>query len=235
MAALAAAAPAPASAAPQTGWFYLDGGWRRYDDHIIAQIEQAIRDGTGEVRFTVGSNGYIINLEQMTQTNVNSGFSRAINCRWCPADSDFEVEWFWQDDDGSWKQFNDAHSAVMNELLHKDMSSADITLPNGAVYELNIEELTQTNKATGYSRRIHQQVRLTEDAAAAQPQDPDHQCPICYESRNLTAMILPCRHVLCMGCARRVQGTSNKCPMCRGPIQFIYNLAQGFTPRFTDK
>jgi hypothetical protein len=188
-----------------------------------------------KVRSTFGASVYEIDLVQMTQTNVNTGFSRAIRCTEIAAGSDFECSWQWLDDQQDWQVFAPAHASEIAAAFSQGSTSVDITFPNGSVYEIDFESMRQTNKASGFSRPMRQEITLSDAAIAAQPEDPDHMCPVCYESRNLTAMLLPCRHVLCTRCAKRVQGMSNKCPMCRAEIQYIFNLGTSFTPVFSDK
>ena len=213
------AALASNSSSISTKWaWYDDDQWREYDDHMVREIENCIRDGTMEVRMTFGANEYVIDLDTMTQTNVFSQFKRMIKCSEIAPGSDFECSWQWLDQN-DWQVFTPAYMSQINTAFLQKETSVDVTYSNGFVYEVNFERMVQTNKTSGFTRRIRQHITLSDAAMANQPEDPDHQCPICMESTNLDAMILPCCHVVCRRCAKRLE-MSGKC-WCRGPIRYV--------------
>ena len=44
-------------------------------------------------------------------------------------------------------------------------------------------------------------------------------CCVCLRKER-DAVLLPCRHeIMCEGCARHVEGSSRRCPLCRGAIE----------------
>ena len=143
---------------PKTKWYFWGPSWTKYDKYIDALIEESIRVGSWEVRFMDS----VINLQQMTETNVDSGDVRPIKCRWCPPDCEFEVRWFFQDDDGRWIGFNDAHTTILNDLMQKDLARADITMAR-VEYELDVTYMKMIHKATGRSWRMKQQVSIKEE------------------------------------------------------------------------
>ncbi|NXI65521.1 TOPRS ligase, partial [Anseranas semipalmata] len=46
-------------------------------------------------------------------------------------------------------------------------------------------------------------------------------CPICHDTRDGLALILPCLHEFCFGCAMRWARQKPVCPLCTGPIRSI--------------
>jgi len=59
------------------------------------------------------------------------------------------------------------------------------------------------------------------DDGSAAVSDPDYRCPICLDLQHQPMSLEPCGHTFCDPCLRRLadQGHSNKCPVCRSPIQ----------------
>ena len=54
--------------------------------------------------------------------------------------------------------------------------------------------------------------------------DGDSLCVICLSDPRDTA-VLPCRHMcLCSECAQSLRTQSNKCPICRGPVQSLLHI-----------
>lgn len=54
--------------------------------------------------------------------------------------------------------------------------------------------------------------------------DGDSLCVICLSDERTTA-VLPCRHMcLCADCAQSLRTQSNKCPICRGPVQSLLHI-----------
>ena len=141
----------------------------------------------------------------------------------------------WLDDQREWQTYPEPYASEINSAFLQGETSVDIDIHfTGTIYHIDFEIMQQKNIGTDRSRQIKQQITLTDAAVAGQPEDPDHLCPICFESRNLVAMILPCRHVVCMGCARKLQSTSGKC-WCRGQIKYVHVLSGEFRPIFADR
>lgn len=230
MAALSSGTP---SISTKWAW-YDDTEWKEYDDHTVRAIEACIRDGSMQVRVTFGSHAYIIDVDTMMQTNVTSQFRRMIKCLEIASGSDFECSWMWLDDQREWQVYPEPYASEINSAFLEGETSVDITFPVRGVYDIDFELLVQRSRRSAFTRRIQQRIALTDAAVAGQPEDPDHLCPICFESRNLVAMILPCRHVVCMGCARKLQATSGKC-WCRGQIKYVHVLSGEFRPIFADR
>eukprot|EP00299_Pterocystis_sp_00344_P014922 c7426_g1_i1.p1 GENE.c7426_g1_i1~~c7426_g1_i1.p1 ORF type:complete len:365 (-),score=67.18 c7426_g1_i1:46-990(-) len=49
-------------------------------------------------------------------------------------------------------------------------------------------------------------------------------CPICLSSTAQSAVIIPCGHTSCIGCATSIQSATGQCPICRVRIQAINPL-----------
>ncbi|XAR54627.1 hypothetical protein NMG60_11029850 [Bertholletia excelsa] len=62
------------------------------------------------------------------------------------------------------------------------------------------------------------------DAESFKDDDPGKECVICMTEPKDTA-VLPCRHMcMCMSCAKELRLQSNKCPMCRQPIEALIEI-----------
>lgn len=159
-----AATPAAVSTPPvSTKWaWYDDNEWKEYDEHTVKQIESCIRDGSMQVRVTFGSNAYAIDIGTMMQTNANTQFRRMIKCSEIDSGSDFECSWQWLDDQREWQEYPPAYALKINTAFLQGSTSVDITFSNGAIYEIDFELLVQRNRASAYTRRIQQQISLTD-------------------------------------------------------------------------
>jgi hypothetical protein len=62
------------------------------------------------------------------------------------------------------------------------------------------------------------------DASGGDDADSGAECVICMtERKDIT--VLPCRHMcMCANCARALRLQSNKCPICRQPIQSLLQI-----------
>ncbi|KAK6913880.1 hypothetical protein RJ641_021201 [Dillenia turbinata] len=61
-------------------------------------------------------------------------------------------------------------------------------------------------------------------AADFDDSDPGKECVICMTEPKDTA-VLPCRHMcMCSECAKELRIQSNKCPICRQPIEELIEI-----------
>ncbi len=76
-------------------------------------------------------------------------------------------------------------------------------------------------------RTRQQNLRAQEQAqAAAQEQEDEHTCPVCYEKMvgkaRAPTMFFPCGHTFCSSCVRHHMKVNKKvCPICRAPIKTV--------------
>ncbi|CAN1129472.1 Probable E3 ubiquitin-protein ligase LUL4 [Linum perenne] len=62
------------------------------------------------------------------------------------------------------------------------------------------------------------------DAEDFDDSEPGKECVICMTEPKDTA-VLPCRHMcMCSECAKELRGQSNKCPICRQPIEELIEI-----------
>ncbi|CAL0299600.1 unnamed protein product [Lupinus luteus] len=61
--------------------------------------------------------------------------------------------------------------------------------------------------------------------------DPGKECVICLsEPRDTT--VLPCRHMcMCSGCAKVLRFQTNRCPICRQPVERLLEIKMGSEPQ----
>ncbi|KAF9681617.1 hypothetical protein SADUNF_Sadunf05G0020500 [Salix dunnii] len=76
---------------------------------------------------------------------------------------------------------------------------------------------------------IHYELReifgiANSDGAGVDETDSGKECIICMTEPKDTA-VLPCRHMcLCSGCAKELRSRSDRCPICRQPIQELMEI-----------
>jgi hypothetical protein len=187
-----------------------DHQWVDYDTRFSDMIDKAIRDGTMVVTFSFGSSNYEINLFTMVQKNLSTGFGRRIRCS---VIVDVPIQWQW-DNGGTWNDYDDSTNLQINQ-----QSPNNVTVNiNGQEYEINPENMVQTNNSTGVFRNIRQQINISSVSDPVADLKPvDMEC-ICY-ARNKDTVLIPCGHMLCRTCAARVIGRGQPCPFCRRPIE----------------
>jgi hypothetical protein len=76
----------------------------------------------------------------------------------------------------------------------------------------------------GISSNAGEEKNNATGAAEEYEDDGDSLCVICLSDPRDTA-VLPCRHMcLCSECAQSLRTQSNKCPICRGPVQSLLHI-----------
>ena len=93
-----------------------------------------------------------------------------------------------------------------------------------------IKALKQKVSVDGHAYELHdiygisQSAGETKEGADGTGDDDDALCVICMTEDRNTA-VLPCRHMcLCVDCAQALRLQSNKCPICRGPVQSLLHI-----------
>jgi hypothetical protein len=191
------------------------GVWIDFTDATNSFINKELNDGTRVIvyRFSPASKEYEYSLDvtTMKQINTDTNKERKVRCV-----SGIPSTWTY---DGKALSVDD--NVILNDALAAGEQSA---------MNLSISKDLDINAMMAYGILV-QKLVLPDP-----PEDPNHMCPVCYQSKNLTSMLLPCRHVLCRACARRISNINNICPLCRGIIQSVYILdKQQPVPIFTDK
>ncbi|OPJ89151.1 hypothetical protein AV530_014011 [Patagioenas fasciata monilis] len=51
--------------------------------------------------------------------------------------------------------------------------------------------------------------------------EPQWSCPICQDTRNDIASVMPCRHQFCLGCILHWTEMKPNCPLCKRPIDNV--------------
>ena len=212
----------PASAPQTSVWQWHDGSWNNYDDDTAQKLDACVLNGTLVAGFSVNGQPYEIDLNEMVQTNLSTNFHRSVRY----FSGSLNGKWQW-DDYGEWKDYDDSVSAAIQQAL---INGTDYRFTHGNYeYAVDPNTMAQTNTTTNYARRIRQ-VIIPPATAAAAPSEPiepvDPTCDICYERKKDTAFI-PCGHLACRVCAARLVATSNRCHMCRKPIERRLHIVLG--------
>lgn len=205
-----------ASLSAQNVWqWWNDHTWVDYDQRISTMIDQKIQDGTMVVTFSFGSNNYEINLFTLQQKNLATDFSRQLRCS-VIATANIKWQW-WNGQD--WADYD---ATTIAEINSNSPGTTDVTI-NGQQYQINPEDMSQTNLTT--SNRIDIRQQIVVPVAAAPPDLPavDMTCGICYE-RNKDTVFVPCGHMFCRTCAARLSGRDAPCPFCRARIQRVIHV-----------
>ena len=188
MAALAVAVPVAAGDNGATpfragGWECADdaGGWIPYDAASSAAIDQAEGQGAGSTAtIRIGASTYAADPWALTQTNVATGFRRAIRRNPNAAASapplsgaavvsstppsvaglptySYARTWSYAFD-GTWHAFDGGAQALLEQAFCAKPvpPRGTVQVPAaGTTYVVDLDHWTQTNAATGTTRRVH--------------------------------------------------------------------------------
>ncbi|XP_032072088.1 probable E3 ubiquitin-protein ligase DTX2 isoform X2 [Thamnophis elegans] len=191
------AGPPPSLTDPGVAvWEWQDefGRWRPYRSNVCSYIEQSFQVLMVKGRRSLGNwpaNGsiplgqadstlapYIIDLPSLTQFRQDTGTMRAVHRHVFQLDSapGQGVVWEWQNDEGSWFPYEMNICVYLEQAF--SLSSPQVDLgPFGYNYGIDFVSQTQTNKTTGYQRRIRRNVDSPYPLAAAT--GPTHSGPTC--------------------------------------------------------
>ncbi|XP_070586563.1 LOW QUALITY PROTEIN: probable E3 ubiquitin-protein ligase DTX2 [Erythrolamprus reginae] len=191
------AGPPPSLTDPGVAvWEWQDefGRWRPYRSSVCSYIEQSFQVLMVKGRRSLGTwpvNGsiplgqadstlapYIIDLPSLTQFRQDTGTMRAVHRHVFQLDSapGQGVVWEWQNDEGSWLPYEMSVCVYLEQAF--SLSSPQVDLGTfGYNYGIDFVSQTQTNKTTGYQRRIRRCVDSPYPIAAAT--GPAHSGPTC--------------------------------------------------------
>ncbi|XP_062815412.1 probable E3 ubiquitin-protein ligase DTX2 isoform X2 [Anolis carolinensis] len=167
--------PLPDPGAAVWEWQDECGHWRPYCSGVCGYIEQSFQALSAKGRRSLGTwplqgsiplgqadpalAPYVIDLPSLTQFRQDTGTMRLVRRHVFPLDSAAGqgVVWEWQNDEGGWFPYE------MNVCVHLEQAfafkSPQVDLgPFGYNYGIDFASLTQTNKVTGYQRRIRRRL-----------------------------------------------------------------------------
>ncbi|KAG8122794.1 hypothetical protein E2320_018234 [Naja naja] len=191
------AGPPPSLSDPGVAvWEWQDefGRWRPYRSSVCSYIEQSFQVLMVKGRRSLGTwpvNGsiplgqadsnlapYIIDLPSLTQFRQDTGTMRAVHRHVFQLDSapGQGVVWEWQSDEGSWFPYEMNVCVYLEQAFSLSNPQVDLG-PFGYNYGIDFVSQTQTNKTTGYQRRIRRCVDSPYPVAAAT--GPVHSGPTC--------------------------------------------------------
>uniref|UniRef100_A0A8C5RW92 E3 ubiquitin-protein ligase n=1 Tax=Laticauda laticaudata TaxID=8630 RepID=A0A8C5RW92_LATLA len=181
------AGPPPSLSDPGVAvWEWQDefGRWRPYRSSVCSYIEQTFQVLMVKGRRSLGTwpvNGsiplgqadstlapYIIDLPSLTQFRQDTGTMRAVHRHVFQLDSapGQGVVWEWQNDEGSWFPYEMNVCVYLEQAFSLSNPQVDLG-PFGYNYGIDFVSQTQTNKTTGYQRRIRRCVDSPYPVAAA--------------------------------------------------------------------
>ncbi|KAM3852139.1 putative E3 ubiquitin-protein ligase DTX2 isoform 2-T4 [Vipera latastei] len=191
------AGPPPSLSDPGVAvWEWQDefGRWRPYRSSVCSYIEQSFQVLMVKGRRSLGTwpvNGsislgqadstltpYIIDIASLTQFRQDTGTMRAVRRHVFQLDSapGQGVTWEWQNDEGSWFPYEMNICVYLEQAFSLNSPQVDLG-PFGYNYGIDFVSLTQTNKTTGYQRRIRRFVDSPYPVATAT--GPVHIGPTC--------------------------------------------------------
>ena len=145
-----------------------DGGlaWKPFDGAIAIQLERKLTaKETRPFSLEVNGRSYLFDVAEMRQTNVETGFIRAIrrqnNEPGAGLPTSPQAVWEWEDGDrgsNEWKEV-DAGTANLLEAAYSRNGGAFVTqVGSYGQYEFDVRARTQKNVKTGFARRIQRRV-----------------------------------------------------------------------------
>ncbi|KAI4367859.1 hypothetical protein MLD38_016482 [Melastoma candidum] len=118
------------------------------------------------------------------------------------------------------------------EELAKPTSNEEITQAvlerdNNGHFQVRVVKQILWNEGVRYELREIYGISSSSgnaEEAGFEDNDPGKECVICMTEPKDTA-VLPCRHMcMCSECAKELKLQSNKCPICRQPIQELIEI-----------
>ncbi|XP_044312068.1 probable E3 ubiquitin-protein ligase DTX2 isoform X2 [Varanus komodoensis] len=177
-------------------WEWQDelGRWRPYRSGVCSYIEQSFQALLVKGRRSLGAwpaNGsiplgqadstlapYVIDIQSLTQFRQDTGTMRAVRRHVFQLDSAAGqgIVWEWQNDEGGWFPYEMSVCNYLEQAFSFGSPQVDLG-PFGYNYGIDFVSQTQTNKTTGYQRRIRRRVDSPYPVATAP--GPPHTGPTC--------------------------------------------------------
>jgi hypothetical protein len=97
---------------------------------------------------------------------------------------------------------------------------------NGNSYELQEIYGIESNNNNNNNNSLEQQHNMEQFQMQQQQEEDDEiMCVVCLSEPKDTT-VLPCRHMcMCSECARALRFQSNKCPICRNPVESLLEIS----------
>lgn len=113
--------------------------------------------------------------------------------------------------------------SVPNTLRHMQITQAVLEKKSGDNFHVRV--IRQILWVAGVRYELREIYGIGSSAAEGfDDSDPGKECVICMTEPKDTA-VLPCRHMcMCSECAKELRLQSNKCPICRQPIEQLIGI-----------
>uniref|UniRef100_A0A8D0GGZ9 E3 ubiquitin-protein ligase n=1 Tax=Sphenodon punctatus TaxID=8508 RepID=A0A8D0GGZ9_SPHPU len=158
-------------------WEWQDefGRWRPYRGSVCGYIEQTFQSLPLKGKLSTGAwpaNGsiplgqadatlapYVIDIPSLMQFRQDTGTMRAVRRHVFPQDSAAGqgIVYEWQNDDGGWSPYEMNVSVFLEQAFLCNHSQVDLG-PLGYSYSVDFVTQTQTNKMSGYRRKIQRRM-----------------------------------------------------------------------------
>lgn len=120
---------------------------------------------------------------------------------------------------------NDGHldDPASNTSAHMQITQAVLEKNNDDLFQVKV--IRQILWVDGVRYELRELYGIGNSAAEGfEDSDPGKECVICMTEPKDTA-VLPCRHMcMCGECAKELRLQSNKCPICRQPIEELIEI-----------
>ncbi|KAF9678054.1 hypothetical protein SADUNF_Sadunf08G0172000 [Salix dunnii] len=118
---------------------------------------------------------------------------------------------------------NENDDSVPNTLRHMQITQAVLEKKNGDNFHVRV--IRQILWVAGVRYELREIYGIGSSATEGfDDSDPGKECVICMTEPKDTA-VLPCRHMcMCGECAKELRLQSNKCPICRQPIEQLIGI-----------
>uniref|UniRef100_A0A8C8S510 E3 ubiquitin-protein ligase n=1 Tax=Pelusios castaneus TaxID=367368 RepID=A0A8C8S510_9SAUR len=157
-------------------WEWQDefGRWRPYRGSVCSYIEQALqaplqmgrRPGAGPASSSIPLGQadatlapYVIDIPSLMQFRQDTGTMRSVRRHLFAQDSaaGLGIVWEWQSDEGGWSPYEMKVCVFLEQAFTQGLQQVDLS-SLGYNYDISFVALVQTNKTSGFQRRIQRRM-----------------------------------------------------------------------------
>lgn len=116
----------------------------------------------------------------------------------------------------------DSNNEILNTSAHAQITQAVIEKNNEDHFQVKV--IKQILWVDGVRYELREIYGISDSNEIIDDKDSGKECVICMTEPKDTA-VLPCRHMcMCSECAKELRLQSNKCPICRQPIEELLEI-----------
>lgn len=217
------------------------------DHHLVSFVFDAMFDGSITIFYFAKeeSNCRFVPLFPEAFVPVRIPFQKGLGQKFCqPSGTGIDLGFFELDDLSKSSPEEDVFPLVICAETRQSLHSADENLDglvsNASAHMQITQAVMEKNNNDSFKLKVIRQILWVDGvryelreiygigSSAAEEgfddSDPGKECVICMSEPKDTAA-LPCRHMcMCSECAKALRLQSNKCPICRQPIEELIEI-----------